>query len=358
MCAFQMAASDNLFINYMSRVHREEVRTISNFIINCTKNLPLSSFCCLCVQFYGCVVTLFHMSSFTVMRNFIFLSYILYAIIQVHKCCIKFQCDLNSHTKLLPNHIKLKQRCWGCFTHVYVVGFFQDFAFILKGLTRLLNNPLIQTYLPGSCKRIQFHQELLVLFWKMCDINKVGSWFKYNELICTLKKHDLTLWSYYPLCDRDLLRICRGIILAILKKAIKQNFDFDTLFFLLILDDNRGLLQSVSFCVSFRLSVQSEHLLTLISPELHQLGSNLAGKYVMMQNYVFILIPFVSANLKIYYYYFCVYLQKFMFYVLKSSDVLDILVPILYYLNDARADQCKEPAYCLLFKHLIDRLII
>ena len=49
----------------------------------------------------------------------------------------------------------------------------QDFAFILKGLTRLLNNPLIQTYLPGSCKKIQYHQELLVLFWKMCDINKV-----------------------------------------------------------------------------------------------------------------------------------------------------------------------------------------
>jgi len=49
----------------------------------------------------------------------------------------------------------------------------QDFAFILKGITRLLNNPLMQTYLPGSCKKIQFHQELLVLFWKMCDINKV-----------------------------------------------------------------------------------------------------------------------------------------------------------------------------------------
>ncbi|GCB84903.1 hypothetical protein scyTo_0025571, partial [Scyliorhinus torazame] len=32
---------------------------------------------------------------------------------------------------------------------------------------------------------------------------------------------------------------------------------------------------------------------------------------------------------------------KFLFYALKSSDVLDILVPILYYLNDARADQCK-----------------
>ena len=50
--------------------------------------------------------------------------------------------------------------------------FLQDFAFILKGLTRLLNNPLMQTYLPGSCKRIQFHQELLVFFWKICDINK------------------------------------------------------------------------------------------------------------------------------------------------------------------------------------------
>ncbi|KAK3591336.1 hypothetical protein CHS0354_028443 [Potamilus streckersoni] len=48
----------------------------------------------------------------------------------------------------------------------------EDFHFILKGITRLLNNPLMQTYLPGSCKRIQFHQELLVLFWKMCDINK------------------------------------------------------------------------------------------------------------------------------------------------------------------------------------------
>jgi len=30
-----------------------------------------------------------------------------------------------------------------------------------------------------------------------------------------------------------------------------------------------------------------------------------------------------------------------MFYVLKSSDVLDVLVPILYFLNDARSDQCK-----------------
>lgn len=49
----------------------------------------------------------------------------------------------------------------------------QDFDFVLKGLARLLTNPLAQTYLPNSTKKIQFHQELLVLFWKLCDFNKV-----------------------------------------------------------------------------------------------------------------------------------------------------------------------------------------
>uniref|UniRef100_A0A8D0GYL5 HID1 domain containing n=1 Tax=Sphenodon punctatus TaxID=8508 RepID=A0A8D0GYL5_SPHPU len=48
----------------------------------------------------------------------------------------------------------------------------EDFQFILKGLARLLSNPLAQTYLPNSAKKIQFHQELLVLFWKLCDFNK------------------------------------------------------------------------------------------------------------------------------------------------------------------------------------------
>ncbi|XP_030229963.1 LOW QUALITY PROTEIN: protein HID1 [Gadus morhua] len=48
----------------------------------------------------------------------------------------------------------------------------EDYDFILKGLARLLTNPLTQTYLPNSTKKIQFHQELLVLFWKLCDFNK------------------------------------------------------------------------------------------------------------------------------------------------------------------------------------------
>ncbi|XP_028332119.1 protein HID1-like isoform X2 [Gouania willdenowi] len=48
----------------------------------------------------------------------------------------------------------------------------EDLSFILKGLAGLLNNPLIQTYLPRSTKKIHFHQELLILFWKLCDLNK------------------------------------------------------------------------------------------------------------------------------------------------------------------------------------------
>uniref|UniRef100_A0A672HVH4 HID1 domain containing b n=1 Tax=Salarias fasciatus TaxID=181472 RepID=A0A672HVH4_SALFA len=40
----------------------------------------------------------------------------------------------------------------------------EDLAFVLRGLARLLNNPLVQTYLPRSARRIRFHQELLVLF--------------------------------------------------------------------------------------------------------------------------------------------------------------------------------------------------
>ncbi|MPC67726.1 Protein HID1 [Portunus trituberculatus] len=90
----------------------------------------------------------------------------------------------------------------------------EDFSFVLRGFTRLLNNPLQQTYLPHSTKKVNFHQELLVFFWKFCDYNKASG-------------------------------------------------------------------------------------------------------------------------------------DKFLFYVLKSSDVLDILVPILYHLNDARADQCECPVALL-----------
>ncbi|XP_060521307.1 protein HID1 [Cylas formicarius] len=53
----------------------------------------------------------------------------------------------------------------------------EDFQFILNGVTRLLNNPLVQTYLPNSTKKVHFHQELLFFFWKMCDYNKKFLYF-------------------------------------------------------------------------------------------------------------------------------------------------------------------------------------
>ncbi|KAK5983518.1 High temperature-Induced Dauer formation [Trichostrongylus colubriformis] len=48
----------------------------------------------------------------------------------------------------------------------------EDFEFMLKGLTRLLSNPLQSTYLPNSVKKVNFHQELLVLLWKCCEYNQ------------------------------------------------------------------------------------------------------------------------------------------------------------------------------------------
>lgn len=53
----------------------------------------------------------------------------------------------------------------------------EDFHFVLKGVTRLLNNPLVQSYLPNSTKRLHCHQELLVFFWKICDYNKKFLYF-------------------------------------------------------------------------------------------------------------------------------------------------------------------------------------
>ncbi len=44
---------------------------------------------------------------------------------------------------------------------------------------------------------------------------------------------------------------------------------------------------------------------------------------------------------------FCEHNKKFLFFVLKSSDVLDILTPILHHLNDARADQSRV----IYFRH-------
>lgn len=83
----------------------------------------------------------------------------------------------------------------------------EDFAFILKGVTRLLMNPLAHTYLPYSQRKIQFHQELLIFFWKFCEHNKK--------------------FLFYVLKSSDVLDILVRLLLYCLMRI-----DFDTNFFL------------------------------------------------------------------------------------------------------------------------------
>lgn len=80
-----------------------------------------------------------------------------------------------------------------------------DFHFIMQGFTKLLNNPLVQTYLPNSTKKIQFHQELLVFFWKICDYNKVKKRvIVFTPFCCDVEKQSLffSFRNFYILCWR------------------------------------------------------------------------------------------------------------------------------------------------------------
>uniref|UniRef100_A0A673NPX2 Protein HID1-like n=1 Tax=Sinocyclocheilus rhinocerous TaxID=307959 RepID=A0A673NPX2_9TELE len=83
--------------------------------------------------------------------------------------------NLSTNTDTCSADYKKNTTAEGCQVtgHATLTKIHDDFHFILRGIGRLLNNPLLQTYLPHSCKKIQFHQELLVLFWKLCDLNKV-----------------------------------------------------------------------------------------------------------------------------------------------------------------------------------------
>ncbi len=77
---------------------------------------------------------------------------------------------------------------------------------------------MIQTILPGSCKKINFYQELLILFWKFCDYNKKFLYYvlKSSEVL------DIFVPILYFLIDsRDdtskigLMHICVFILLLL-----------------------------------------------------------------------------------------------------------------------------------------------
>ncbi|KAF6732480.1 Protein HID1 [Oryzias melastigma] len=99
----------------------------------------------------------------------------------------------------------------------------EDFDFVLKGLARLLTNPLTQTYLPNSTKKIQFHQELLVLFWKLCDFNKKFLFFvlKSSDVL------DVLVPILYYLNDARADQSERGTLGCVLNKPYSLHVPMD-----------------------------------------------------------------------------------------------------------------------------------
>lgn len=93
-----------------------------------------------------------------------------------------------------------------------------DFQFVLKGITRLLNNPLMQTYLPNSTKKVHFHQELLVFFWKMCDYNKK--------------------FLYYVLKSSDVLEVLVPILYHLNDSRADQCKSLSPIFLIVYIDDS------------------------------------------------------------------------------------------------------------------------
>ena len=111
----------------------------------------------------------------------------------------------------------------------------EDFSVLLKGFCRLLNNPLIQTYLPGSCKKIGVYQELLILFWKFCDRNKVrltlsahclnAVWFRNS---CTTSWNPVKYWMFsylFSTFSTMLVQTPVRIRIVFIEQK-KENFDF------------------------------------------------------------------------------------------------------------------------------------
>ncbi|KAJ3401821.1 AAA ATPase afg3 [Chytriomyces hyalinus] len=52
-----------------------------------------------------------------------------------------------------------------------------DLNVMVDGISRILNNPLqsANTYLPGSTKKVNVHTEMIMLFWKVYELNEVNS---------------------------------------------------------------------------------------------------------------------------------------------------------------------------------------
>ncbi|RUP45654.1 high-temperature-induced dauer-formation protein-domain-containing protein [Jimgerdemannia flammicorona] len=111
----------------------------------------------------------------------------------------------------------------------------QDFQFLMDGIYRILSNPMQanNTYLPGSTKQVRCHVEMMMLCWKLLEINKR---FR-NYLLETDRVLDvLVVLLYYALeyklnaAQIGLVRMCAFILQTLSSDrafGVKLNKVFD-----------------------------------------------------------------------------------------------------------------------------------
>lgn len=99
-----------------------------------------------------------------------------------------------------------------------------DFAFIISGFVQLLNDGIDKSYILNSPQLISFDQELLVLFWKICNINQ-----KFTQyLLGSRQVIDIVVPILYRLNDNfqdssKTARIHVGIFILLMLSG-KRNF--------------------------------------------------------------------------------------------------------------------------------------
>ncbi|KAI8968903.1 high-temperature-induced dauer-formation protein-domain-containing protein [Mycotypha africana] len=93
----------------------------------------------------------------------------------------------------------------------------QDFQFLIDGIYRILSNPMqtLNSYLPGSSKRVRYHVEMMMLCWKLLELNNR---FR-NYLIETERVLDLMVVALYYASENKLdpsqiglVRMCAFIL--------------------------------------------------------------------------------------------------------------------------------------------------
>ncbi|EPB85631.1 hypothetical protein HMPREF1544_07625 [Mucor circinelloides 1006PhL] len=111
----------------------------------------------------------------------------------------------------------------------------QDFQFLIDGIYRILSTPMqtLSSYLPGSSKRVRYHVEMMMLCWKLLEMNNR---FK-NYLMETERALDLMVVLLFYASENKLdpsqvglVRMCSFILQTLSSDrtfSVKLNKPFD-----------------------------------------------------------------------------------------------------------------------------------